>query len=136
MVYIYIIVVFLPLCPSLFFILLSILAYRNNKKFLYYNLLFASGCNAFFLLWFLVWFFYIAQHGSREEGLVLLLLPFFALFFSIGSFLLGLLSYPFLKFKAPFWTGNEMLNFPFRVSFALTTLLVLFWVFQFFKGFP
>lgn len=122
----------LAILPSLILTLLSVWAFRRNWKFWYYNLSFASFCNGLLLIFFLLYFFYAPRRLDAQEGIVLLGLPVLGLIFSVGSFLLGLLIYPFLDFTRPFWKEKLLPSYPFWASvgcmtgFGLTWLLPIF----------
>lgn len=118
----------LPMVPSVLLTLLSVTARRQNKKFQYYNFSFASVCNALFLLWFLFWFFYAPRQRDAQDGLVLLGLPFLAVFFSVGSFVLGFLLSPGLDLRK---TDKPLPSFPYWASVASITAYELFWLLHF-----
>lgn len=118
----------LSILPWLIFILLSGLAFRQNWVFWYYSFAFASFCSTFFLILFVLWFFYGERTHGMQEGYLLLTLPFFALIISIGAFLLSLLIYPFIDFKAAFWTAQPLPSYPFWASVASMIGFELVWL--------
>lgn len=108
----------LAILPSVVLTSLSVLAFRGNKKFWYYNLSFASCCNGLFLAWFILSFYYSPRRLDAQEGLVLLTLPIWGVIFIVGGFLLGLLIYLFVNYENSLWRDKPLPSYPFWISVA------------------
>lgn len=91
--FILILIVGIPILPSVFLTLFSAVALKRKQKFWYYNSSFAAVCNIILLLAFLL-IYSVATRGQKREDLwVLLAIVPLALIFSGGAFLLGYIVY-------------------------------------------
>jgi hypothetical protein len=62
------------------------------------------------------------------DALAIAVLPVLGLVFSFGSFLLGLLAYPFLDFENLYWTEKPLPSYPFWLSVASIAGFALIWL--------
>lgn len=88
-----ILIVGIPILPSVFLTLLSAVALVRKQKFLYYNSSFAAVCNIILLLAFLLFYSVVTRGHKREDLFVLLAIVPLGLILSGGAFLFGYIVY-------------------------------------------
>ena len=117
--------------PSLALIMLGFWAYKQQKKFLYYNFSFAASCSSLFLIWFLVSFIYGDRDTDAQDGLVFLTIPVWSFIFGIGSLLVGIIVNPFVLYEEIKQIKKTSLPaYPFWISVASLICFALFWLIQ------
>lgn len=88
-----VLIVGIPILPSVFLTLLGAAALKRKQEFLYYNASSASVCNTVLLIALLLTYSVTTRGQRREDLWVLLAIVPLGLIFSGGAFLLGYIVY-------------------------------------------
>lgn len=124
-----ILIVGIPILPSVFLTLLSAVALVRKQKFLYYNSSFVAACNIILLTAFLL-VYLVATRGQKQEDLFVLLaiLPL-GLILSGGAYLLGYIGYSLTNLsdenvnalpRYPLWSAVAAICiYPFLLVYSL-----------------
>lgn len=88
-----VLIVSIPILPSVFLTLLGAVALRRKQRFLYYNSSFAAVFNIILLLAFLIFYSVVMRGQKREDLFVLLAIVTLGFILSGGAFLFGYIVY-------------------------------------------
>lgn len=124
-----VLIVSIPILPSVFLTLLGAVALVRKEKFLYYNSSFAAVCNIILLLAILFFYSVVTRGHKREDLFVLLAIVPLGFILSGGAYLLGYIGYSLTNFsdenlnalpRYPLWSAVAAICiYPFLLVYSL-----------------